>query len=177
MAAMADEDFSCFYAATYRQVVAQIFALTGVFAEAEEVAQEAFARALRQWPKIESYDVPEAWVRRVAVNLARDRARRGRRAVAALLRLGPPQAVPPISVEDIALMDALRAIPMQYREVIVLHYVHGLSVTEIAVETEIPVGTVKTRLARGRRRLAVLLDDGTGERELPGLAGAGRART
>ena len=47
--------------------------------EAQDVAQEAFIKAYARWPKIRSYDVPSAWVRRVAINLSRDSHRSERR--------------------------------------------------------------------------------------------------
>jgi DNA-directed RNA polymerase specialized sigma24 family protein len=49
--------------------------VTGDLHEAEEVVQEAFARASLHWTRLRDYDLPEAWVRRVAMNLATDRAR------------------------------------------------------------------------------------------------------
>ena len=51
-------------------------------------------------------------MRRVAINLAADRARRLRRQARAMLRLSPPPAVPPVSVEALALAQALRALPV-----------------------------------------------------------------
>lgn len=166
-----DEGFADFYAATYHATVAQVYTLVGVYADAEEVTQEAFARALQRWRQVSAYDLPAAWVRRVAVNLALNRLQRARRAARALVRLGPAPDVPPISADTLALAKALRTVPVHYRQVIVLHYVAELSVEEIAAELELPSGTVKTRLARGRRRLAKLLDDT--EEDL----GAGTART
>jgi RNA polymerase sigma-70 factor, ECF subfamily len=49
--------------------------VTGDLHEAEEIVQEAFTRAAARWTRLRDYDVPEAWVRRVAMNLAADRAR------------------------------------------------------------------------------------------------------
>jgi RNA polymerase sigma-70 factor (ECF subfamily) len=62
--------------------------VTGDVHEAEEIVQEAFARASIRWARLRDYDAPEAWVRRVAMNRAADR---GRRALAA--RLGEPEEV------------------------------------------------------------------------------------
>ena len=64
------------------------WALTGNVWTAEEVAQDAFLRAHRDWERISGYDEPGAWVRRVAINLATSRLRRGLREVRALARLG-----------------------------------------------------------------------------------------
>jgi RNA polymerase sigma-70 factor (ECF subfamily) len=65
---------------------------------------------------------------------------------------------PPISVERLALAEALRTLPRNYRQVIVLHHLLELPVEQVARELGIPTGTVKGRLSRGRRALATRLD-------------------
>jgi RNA polymerase sigma-70 factor, ECF subfamily len=70
--------FDEFYAASYRRVVGQVFALLGDLQEAEDVTQDAFAKASFHWARIAAYDQPEAWVRRVAFNQAYNSARRAR---------------------------------------------------------------------------------------------------
>ena len=74
--------------------------------------QEAFTRAAASWPRLRDYDVPEAWVRRVAMNLAADRARTVRRQARAIRRLRPAAEVPGASVEALALAEALRSLPI-----------------------------------------------------------------
>jgi hypothetical protein len=64
---MADDGFAAFYAGSYRRLLGQLFAVTGDLAEAENVLQEAYARAFVRWSRVGAYDLPEAWVRRVAV--------------------------------------------------------------------------------------------------------------
>jgi RNA polymerase sigma-70 factor (ECF subfamily) len=157
---MADtEGFEEFYTATVRRLLGQLFPVTGDLHEAEEVVQEAFARASARWNRLRDYDVPEAWVRRVAMNLAADRGRRLQRQARALLRAGPPPAVPPASVEALALAEALRSLPMRQRQAIVLHHLVDLPVEEVATTLDVPTGTVKSWLARGRRTLAARLGD------------------
>jgi len=70
------QGFEEFYTATVGRLLGQLFPVTGDLHEAEEVVQEAFARASTRWSRIRDDDVPEAWVRRVAMNLAADRHRR-----------------------------------------------------------------------------------------------------
>jgi RNA polymerase sigma-70 factor (ECF subfamily) len=151
---MADDGFAVFYASSYRRLLGQLFAVTGDLAEAENVLQEAYARAFARWSRVRGYDRPEAWVRRVAINLAAMADRSLRRRARALLRLGPPPLVPELSPEAIDLHDALRALPLGQRQVIVLHHLVGLPVEEIAGELRLAPGTVKSRLARGRAALA-----------------------
>jgi len=151
--------FTDFYAATVDRLLGQLYPVTGDLHEAEEVVQEAFARASVRWSWLRDYDVPEAWVRRVAMNLAADRARRLRRQARAMLRLSPPPAAPPISIEALALAQALRTLPVRQRQVIVLHHLVDLPVEEVARTLAMPEGTVKSLLARGRRALAAKLAD------------------
>jgi RNA polymerase sigma factor (sigma-70 family) len=67
--------------------------------------------------------------------------------------------VPGISADRVALLAALRRLAPPTREVVVLHHVADLSVAEVAATLEVPVGTVKARLARGRAALARFLSD------------------
>jgi RNA polymerase sigma-70 factor (ECF subfamily) len=154
---MADDGFASFYASSYRRLLGQLFAVTGDLAEAENVLQEAYARAFVRWPKVGAYDLPEAWVRRVAINLAAMANRSLRRRARALLRLGAPPVVPDLSPDLIDLRDALAALPLGQRQVIVLHHLVGLPVEEVASELRLATGTVKSRLARGRAAMASTL--------------------
>ncbi len=82
-----DEQFEEFYRASYGRTFALVAAITGSRHEAEDVAQEAYARALARWSRLRGYDLPEAWVRKVALRLAIDSGRRRRRNLAAAARL------------------------------------------------------------------------------------------
>ena len=154
---MADDGFATFYASSYRRLLGQLFAVTGDLAEAENVLQEAYARAFVRWSRVRGYDRPEAWVRRVAINLAAMADRSLRRRARALLRLGPPPLVPELSPELLDLRDALAALPLGQRQVIVLHHLVGLPVEEVAQTMAARSGTVKSLLSRGRRALAAKL--------------------
>jgi RNA polymerase sigma-70 factor (ECF subfamily) len=72
------DDFGEFYEASYRRVVALVAAIVGDRHQAEDIAQEAFSRALTRWHRLARYELPEAWVRRVALRLTIDAARRTR---------------------------------------------------------------------------------------------------
>ena len=153
------KSFEAFYAATYRRVVGQVFALLGDLQEAEDVTQDAFAKASFHWKRIAAYDLPEAWVRRVAFNEAHNSARRARRWLVALARHGPPGHAPAVSPDRIDLHRALRRLAPPHREVLVLHYVAELSVDEVARQLRLPAGTVKSRLSRARNALAEQVGD------------------
>jgi RNA polymerase sigma-70 factor (ECF subfamily) len=158
---MTEGSFEQFYAASYTRLLRQLALVTGDRGDAEELLQEAYGRAALRWRRLADYEAPEAWVRRVALRLAADRARRARRRAAALLRLRPPQQPPvELSVESLDLASSLRKLSVGQRQAIVLHHLIGLTVEEVAGQLEIPVGTVKTRLARGRAALARYLEAG-----------------
>lgn len=155
----ASEDFDGFYTAVFARLVGQLALVTGDLYEAEDVVQEAMARAASRWARLRAYHAPEAWVRRVAFNLAVSGHRRTRRRLAALLRLGPPAPVPPVSVDALALAEALQQLTVAHRQVLVLYYLADLPVEQVAHELGVPVGTVKARLARARGALAARLAD------------------
>jgi len=122
-------------------------------AEAQDIAQEAFARAWQRWAAVRECDSPEAWVRRVATNLAASRWRRIRVARAAAWRPVDLQ-VPEISTDLVALVSGLRTLPERQRTALVLHYMCDLTVDQIAAELRCPTGSVKSWLSRGRTALA-----------------------
>lgn len=158
------DDFEEFYQACYGRTVAMLAAITGSLAEAEDVAQEAYSRALARWSRLHDYDLPEAWVRKVAMRLAIDSRRRFRRHLATTARLAaqrqPPGDEPADDLKYTPLGAALASLPVHERQVIVLHYVADLSVDTIAAECSLPVGTVKTRLSIARRHLEQQLAGG-----------------
>jgi DNA-directed RNA polymerase specialized sigma24 family protein len=86
------------------------------------------------------------------MNLATDRARSLRRQTRALLKLGPPPAVPSVSVETLALVQALRTLPVRQRQAIVLHYLVDLPVAEIAQMLGVPQGRSRACLPEGGGR-------------------------
>jgi RNA polymerase sigma-70 factor (ECF subfamily) len=149
------------YDASYRRLVGQLYAVCGDLAEAEDVVQEAFARAVAASRRFERLDNPEAWLRTVALNVAR--TRHGRRVAGERLGMLAPRQPghhPPELTEDrIALVTALGRLPVGQREALALHYLADLPVHEVARTLAVPVGTVKARLSRGRTALAVLLAD------------------
>ena len=161
MAGSDSADFDQFYIAAVRRVVLYLYAACGDRAEAQDLAQEAFARAWQHWSRVSAYEDPEAWVRKVAWRLMANRWRGLKRRIAALACLGPPATVDSPSPDRVAVADALQRLPKAQRQVIALHYLLDMSVNDIAVSIGAPAGTVKARLSRARTALATEL----GERE------------
>jgi DNA-directed RNA polymerase specialized sigma24 family protein len=87
--------FEEFYVAVFNRLVGQLFLVTGSLPEAEDVVQEALTRAAGRWTRLRSYEVPEIWVRRVAMNLATDGFRQARRRMLLAARLAPEPHPPP----------------------------------------------------------------------------------
>lgn len=157
---MRDSDaFDEFYGATGRRVVAQVYAMIGDFAEAEDAVQEAYSRAWQRWDTVSDCTDPASWVRVVAYRIAVSNWRRARRRLAAYYRNGPPPDGPELGPDTVVLVSALRQLPAVQRRAIVLHHLVGMSVREVAEETESTESAVKARLVRGRQALAVLLHD------------------
>jgi len=145
------------YQAYYRSLVAQVFALTGDLPEAQDVVHEAFARVLARPRGFLAAADPSTWLRAVVFNVARTRFRR-RRVYDRLVRTGRvepmAESVPGLTPDRLALVEALRRLPMPTREAVVLHHLADLPVHEVAETLGLPIGTVKARLSRGRAALA-----------------------
>lgn len=128
---------------------------------AEDAFQETFLRAWRHLSAFRGESSAKTWLSHIAVNVCRDmlrtpwlRMRRSARSVEEMEHLPAPDATPRHE-----LMDAIRALPDKYREVIVLVYVQDMKLREAAAQLRLPVATVSTRLRRARARLAQLLSE------------------
>ena len=157
--AAAEQALAELYHTSFRRLVTQMYAFTTELTEAQDVVQEAFARALARPQGLSDVDTPEAWLRTVALNVIRRRWRR-RQILDTILRRDRPLQQLVASApgpERADLRDALATLPRPYREAIVLHYLADLPVDEVAQLLDVPVGTVKSRLSRGRTALAARL--------------------
>jgi RNA polymerase sigma-70 factor (sigma-E family) len=156
------ESFDGFYAREYALLVAFAHALTGSRAHAEDVAQEAMLAAYRRWDEVGRLNAPHAWVRRVCANLAVSFVRRRLVEARGLLRLRSRRSeVTALDDDDATFWAEVRRLPKRQAQCIVLSYVYGCSVAEIAQVLDCADGTVKTHLSRGRSKLAVRLGDAT----------------
>ncbi len=152
--------FEDFYATEYSAVVGLAYALSGNRWVAEDLAQEAFLAAHRDWERIAAYEQPGSWVRRVVANRSVSAFRRGLAEAKALGRvaLGQASAVAELDAEDVEFWRAVRALPRRQAQVVALHYLEDRPVAEIAESLGIATGTVKKHLHDGRRELARRLE-------------------
>jgi RNA polymerase sigma-70 factor (ECF subfamily) len=152
-----DQGFEQFYRTTRHRVVTVLYALCGDLTDAQDASQEAYVRAWQRWDKLSAYDDPEAWVRSVGHRLLLNRLRKVRNGLRAYRRHGLSGPADPPSDDVVALVAALRQLPEEQRLAIVLHHLADLPVAQVAAQLDVPVNTVKARLARGRRALADLV--------------------
>lgn len=151
-------DFDEFFRSEQAALLRYCWGLTTDREAARDVAQEAMARAWRDWPQLQGTR-PAAWIRTVALNLVRSDWRRTERATIVPLRA--QHVDDPV---DPDLVAALRSLPRRQREAVVLHHLGDLRVEDCATAMGLAVPTVKAHLQRGRARLAELLtDDQTSE--------------
>lgn len=158
------DEFDDLYASSYPSLVRQLYAMIGDAEEARDCVQEAFVKAWSRRRTLDADGHPEAWVRTTAYRLAVSRWRRlvrGRRAPDRAA--SPPTSVNPVSPDHVALVAALKQLPVEQREALVMHHIADMSVAAVAAEVGAPEGTIKARLARGRARLASLLADDVAE--------------
>jgi RNA polymerase sigma-70 factor (ECF subfamily) len=147
--------------------------LSGNADEAEDLVQETFLRAFRSWDHFTPGTRAKSWLFTICRNVflrQRERGARHERVVAERARPGasPVEVDNPIwasvadkdpegeffaSIVDEEILAAIDALPEEYRSAVILSDQEGLSYDEISALMGVPVGTVKSRLFRGRRRL------------------------
>ena len=158
---------------TYRHVYTQALRLVGDSKDAEDVAQDAYVRAWRGLEGFRGEAQFETWLYRIVANAAMNHLRKRRRFGDLMVEPedGPAVEIPSTArTEDEAvdrrqLEEALGALPLSLRTVVVLKDVYGLSCQEIGDRIGVSEGAVKVRLHRARRRLKLALfgEDNTDE--------------
>jgi len=156
-----EADFERLYRDTYRRILGTLFTLVRDRATAEDCTQETFERAYRSWASWRPDAPVEAWLHRIAINVAISNGRRQRLRQAGELirRLGRPDPGPDPAVvaERSDLVDAIKKLPTRQAAALVLRYFHGYSNREIATALGIPEQTVASRLSAARKHLQAVL--------------------
>jgi RNA polymerase sigma factor (sigma-70 family) len=155
MASGAGDAFERFYRCEYGRVVRLLAGMTGRWALAEELAQEAFLSAYRQWPRLQELDRPDLWLRRVAINRAVSAHRRLVAELAVLARVRAAQGVQDrdVTIDDGPVWSEVRKLPRRQAAALVLWAVEGLTFAEIGDVLGCSGETARTHLRRARERL------------------------
>ena len=140
-------------------------ALIGNAALADDLVQDSIERALRRSGQLRELNFLAAWLRRILHNLYMDalRRERSRGKQQDIMDLADDLELSAAPEDRAALRDflnAMNALSVEHRQVLLLVGLEDLSYREIAVELNIPVGTVMSRLARARERLRELIEEG-----------------
>jgi RNA polymerase sigma-70 factor (ECF subfamily) len=151
------EDFDRLYRSSFNRILYTIYGILGDRAAAEDCTHDAFVRAFKAW-KTWKPDAPaEAWLHRIAINVAYSHLRQKRmRKVGELVRRlghpGPGQD-PAETAEGGDLFRALRKLPPDQAAAVVLRHHHGYTNREIAFALGAPESTIGSRLAKAKERL------------------------
>ena len=165
-------DFDRLYRTSYPRILGTLIGVLGDRAAAEDCAQETFVHAFRSWKSWKPDAPAEAWLHRIALNIAISYRRWARlREVGELVRrLGRPEpgSDPADLVGRDDLVKALRRLPAPQAAAIVLRHYHGYSNREIAVALGTPERTVASRIAAAKRRLQRELGEDPADGSVPG---------
>jgi RNA polymerase sigma-70 factor (ECF subfamily) len=146
---------AAFLDSDYARVVGAVAVATGDRERAEDAVQDAIVATLAGDTEPENL---AGWITVVAINFVRQAWRRnatqGRAYVRAVTWDEPLDEESERTVDAVLVRDALEALPERQRIVMVLHYLEGLSIAEVAATLQVSEGTVKTQLHRGREGLA-----------------------
>ena len=147
----------------YDRIYAICRRLAGNDADAADASQEALMAIVKGLHRFDGRASFKTWSYRVATNAALDELRRRkRRPTPSMADIEVPSSSPAIDSEilDRLTIDAaLPQIPEEFRAPVVLRDLLGMDYAEIAQTLELPPGTVRSRIARGRRHLAKLLEE------------------
>jgi RNA polymerase sigma-70 factor (ECF subfamily) len=142
------------------------YRLAGNDEDAQDLVQEALIRVRRGLERYEPGSL-QGWLARIVTNVFLDEVRRRRRRPTAALPDDPERVLPPSPGADEVstqlsddIQAALAALPEEFRVPVVLCDVADQSYEQIAASLGIPVGTVRSRLHRGRRMLRTMLSEG-----------------
>jgi RNA polymerase sigma-70 factor (ECF subfamily) len=150
--------FETWYRKEHPRVLGALYLLSGEPDVARDATDEAFARALSHWSKVESMESPGGWVYRVALNVLRRTLRRRSTEARLLERQAQPEGgTAPGPLPEV--WQAVAQLPGRQRTAVVLRFVADLPEADIATAMGVRRGTVSSTLALARRRLSELLQD------------------
>ncbi len=163
---MDDQTFSELYEKYADDVLRFSYFYLGDRQQAEDVTQDVFVRLITHTPDL-TPGREKAWLLKVAMNRCRDiwRAAWVKRVVlgSPAVDLAPAPGHIEESLERKELLAAIRKLPKDFRDAVLLHYYQGYGITEIAEMLNVPEGTISSRLSRGRKKLQEILKESEGQ--------------
>lgn len=140
------------------------YRITGNHEDASDAAQDAFVRAFQALARFREDAAPSTWLYRIATNAALDLVRRRPAAPPVELPVNHPAPDNPereAARREIGrrVQSALANVPSEFRAAVVLRDLQGLSYEDVAHVLRVPVGTVRSRISRGREALRAQLTD------------------
>lgn len=138
----------------YGRLVRALTIIAGDRETAADAVQESFARLVRRWDRVSTYEDPAGWVRRVALNQIRDHHRSLARRGGLFLRVQQQLPAPEGALAtDQGLWEQLRALPEKQRVALALHLIGDLTARETAKVMHVSEGTVDRHLHRALHTL------------------------
>ena len=152
--------FEAFYREYFGSIYSTALGLSRDQGAAEDLTQDAFVSARKDWPRLSGFDRPDLWVRRAVVNRSASRFRRMGRETRALARLDARHMPGDTSsVRDDDVWSAIGQLPKRQAQVVVLVIMQDLHIDDAADILDCGSETVRTHIRRARRRLAELLKE------------------
>ncbi len=158
-----------------RRVYNLAYRMLGREEDARDATQDTFLSCYRRLGSFRGDAAFSTWLHRIAVNASYDILRRRKGTVLSHEELPEPPPAPDHGDRAAAAVDvqrALLAVPVEYRAVLVLHDIQGRAYEEVADILDVPLGTVKSRLHRGRLAMGRALGAGAEPETDPGSAGS-----
>jgi RNA polymerase sigma-70 factor (sigma-E family) len=159
----AEQEFRVFVEGIAASLHRTAYLLCGDWYLADDLVQEALAKAYSHWRKVQRAENPSAYVRRILINESRRGWRRNRN-----MTVRPAATVADTAVADMSdgvvnraeLLEALQSLPARQRATVVLRFLEGLSERETAAALKCSEGTVKSQTSRALIKLKSVLNQG-----------------
>ena len=133
------------------------YSYLGSAADAEDATQATFMKLVDKPRTFKDHEHEKAWLLACAANVCKDELKSARRKRAGDM---PADVVDPQShAESSNVLDAVLALPEQYKDCVYLHYYEGYKTDEIASMTNTPPSTIRNRLSEARKLLKASLDE------------------
>ncbi len=147
--------------------------MTGNADDAQDLSQEAFIKAYTSLDKFKGLSSFSTWIYTIAANLCRDFLRKSKKGeITSITYISEDNTSEDIDIPDIRpdpqdeleraelrryIADGLLTLSVDHRQIIIMRDINGMSYDEIAAALNISIGTVKSRIARGRLKLAAFI--------------------